>query len=246
MLTRILILFFLFSGPVVANDLFDAGMKAANEKNYTQAIRHFEEVIITQPGNTGALFNLGNCYFAEKQYGKAILQYEKAFKLQPGDEEIRSALQNAHAALGRSESWEPPYSFTQITFYRIGAFVWTALSVLFSLFASVLLYMIISGSRTLFIPLKIPLFIVSVLLIGFFLFAADQAENYQNDTRFAIVTNKEVPVLKNEFGAMSDRNLPEGERVEILEEMESQVLVQTGSGEKLLILSTDVERIQVY
>ena len=88
MLIRTSILFILLNGFLLANEQFEQGFKAAQEKKYTEAIRHFEEVLVNEPANSSALYNLGNAYYAEKQFGKALLNYEKAHKLLPGDDDI--------------------------------------------------------------------------------------------------------------------------------------------------------------
>jgi tetratricopeptide (TPR) repeat protein len=243
MTARLTLLFILASGFLLANARFDKGYKAAMEKNYTEAIVHFEELLAEEPTNFSALFNLGNCYFAEKNMGKAILNFEKAHKIHPADEDVNTALTNAYVALGKADTWESPYTFADSTFYRVGSFWWSLLAFLFSMIAALLILVLFIDFKRLRIPMRIPLLLVSLGLMTFFVYAGSRAVFYMEDERFAIVTAEKIPILKNEFGEMSDRYLNIGERVEILEEKESYLLVQTSTGEQVLILSTDIERI---
>lgn len=246
MLIRNLIIFLLLSGPLSANELFDKGYKAAQDKNFSEAILHFEALVSIEPANSSALFNLGNAYFAEKKYGKAILNFEKAHKLQPGDDEIQLAITNTYAALGRSDNWDSAYTFLESTFFRIGSFTWSILALFFSLFSAFLLFILIARVKRIVIPFKVPLLFFSLFLIVLFSYAASKAVIYSEDNRFAIVTSEKIPILKNEFGEMSDRTLNEGERVEIIKELDSYLLVLNSTGEEVLVMSTDVERIQTF
>lgn len=246
MLTRLLLICLLFSGTLAANDQFDQGFKAAQGKNYSEAIAYFETLLLEEPGNSPALFNLGNCYYAEKNVGKAILNYEKAHKLEPGDEEIHTALTTAYNALGKSETWKSPYPFLDSAFYRAGSFSWSLLALFFSLFSAFLLFLILAKVKKIRIPLRIPVLMLSLVLVLFFTYAGKRAVEYAEDNSYALVTDKTIPILKNEFGEMSDRTLNLGDRVEILKQLASYLLVRTSTGEEVLVLSTDVERIQTF
>jgi tetratricopeptide (TPR) repeat protein len=246
MLMRLLLICLLFSGTLVANDQFGQGFKAAQGKNYAEAIAYFEILLLEEPGNSSALFNLGNCYYAEKNFGKAILNYEKAHKLEPGDDEIQTALSNVYNALGRSKTWESPYPFLDSAFYRVGSFSWSLLALFFSLISAVLLFLILAKVKQIRIPLRIPVLLISLFLVLFFTYAGNRAVVYAEDNSYALVTDKTIPILKNEFGEMSDRTLNVGDRVKILQQLASYLLVRTSTGEEVLVLSTDIERIQTF
>ena len=60
-----------------SSHLFDQGLKAANDKKITQAIKLFNQVIQQEQNNVAAYYNLGNCYYQNKSYGEAIWAYER-------------------------------------------------------------------------------------------------------------------------------------------------------------------------
>src|SRR5438477_2957804 len=68
-----------------AEQLFQKASEALNVEDYGVAEQDFREVIKLEPGNLGALGNLGVVYSRTHQYSKAINVYNHGLKLSPAD-----------------------------------------------------------------------------------------------------------------------------------------------------------------
>ncbi|MDI6641012.1 MAG: tetratricopeptide repeat protein [Elusimicrobiota bacterium] len=68
---------------------FIAANKFYEDRNYTQAIESYENLLRDYKIQTEIIYyNLGNAYYKANQIGKAILNYERAIKLNPRDEDV--------------------------------------------------------------------------------------------------------------------------------------------------------------
>lgn len=69
--------------PLKDNVLFKKGNKAYEEKNYEQAIVHYQQVLEVSPHHAKTWQYCGDAYFAMKNYPKAIAYYREAMKIDP-------------------------------------------------------------------------------------------------------------------------------------------------------------------
>lgn len=77
------------SGPARADSLFASGNSAYQKKDYSQAIRYYQQVLDSTELESAALYyNLGTSYYQTGQLGESILHYHRALRLDPGNEEI--------------------------------------------------------------------------------------------------------------------------------------------------------------
>ena len=60
---------------------YSLGLLYAKQKNFVQAIRHYERCVAINPKNYRAYFSLGNVYSQQKKYDLAIPEYETTIKL---------------------------------------------------------------------------------------------------------------------------------------------------------------------
>lgn len=233
----------LITAPSFASELFDKGLKAANEKKYTEAAVAFEEVIEHEKFNVSAYYNLGNCYYHLRKYGKAIWAFEKVLKLNPRDAEAPMSLELCYNKIGPDNSWTPHTGGFQRLICGVGSSTWAWLSIFVSICLGLTVFTLFKLSNT---PWKRLLFMSSlgeaVLLIAF-LIAASSANNYTQDDRFAIVTGKSAPTYLNDLGERSDLDLTEGTKVEIIGTTKTKLEVMLHNGNKVLVSADAVARI---
>ena len=238
-----LALSFLFAFAIivssVAQDSFEKGLNFAQAKKYTLAIREFKSVMEINPANESAIYNLGNCYLHNKENGKAILFLEKYLKLNPSDEEAMSKIDQAYLQLGLNKTWKSAYSTTEILFYQVGPNTWVVVSILLSILMSWLIFISFKQAKKNTIGLIILLFFVTISC----LYGAYSAKQYIGDKRFAIVTEKSIPIFANDLGELTQNTLSEGTRVEFISFTKTNILVRLEGEKTALIQSTSVEFI---
>ena len=71
---------------------FEDAAKLYDDGRLDEAKQIYESLNRVGAGNSGILFNLGNCAYRKAEYGHAIVYYEKARRLAPRDSEIRENL----------------------------------------------------------------------------------------------------------------------------------------------------------
>jgi len=233
----------LITAPSVASELFDKGLKAANEKKYTEAAVAFEEVVEHEKFNVSAYYNLGNCYYHLRKYGKAIWAFEKVLKLNPRDAEAPMSLELCYNKIGPDNSWTPHTGGLQRLICGVGSSTWAYLSIFISICIGLTVFALFRLSGT---PWKRLLFMAAlgetVLLIAFVI-AASSAYNYTQDDRFAIVSGKSAPTYLNDLGERSDLVLTEGTKVEVIGMTKTRLQVMLQNGQKALVSADDIERI---
>lgn len=83
-------------GLAQADSLFASGNSAYQKKDYSQAIRYYQQVLDSTELESAALYyNLGTSYYQAGQLGESILYYHRALQLDPGNEEILHNLELA-------------------------------------------------------------------------------------------------------------------------------------------------------
>ncbi len=92
-------------------------LSLAQQQNYGQAIRQYEQIIQTNPSAIN-LYNLGVCYNEVGRTKDAIIAYEKALLLNPSLKEARHNVRLAYASTkdafsdGRSFSWLDDFCYS--------------------------------------------------------------------------------------------------------------------------------------
>ncbi len=81
-----------------SNTLFQEGINAYSEQNYSLAMMKFESIIDSGEESGELLYNMGNIAYKQKDYPLAILYYERAKLYLPSDQDLEAnlALANAH------------------------------------------------------------------------------------------------------------------------------------------------------
>ncbi len=98
----VLLLLFIWSGVVVAQDeLADTMLQANNayqNSDYSTSIAYYEELVNSGIRDANVYFNLGNAYYESGQLGSALLNYRRAQQINPRDVDV-----GVNIALVRSE-----------------------------------------------------------------------------------------------------------------------------------------------
>ena len=87
---RIIIIFLFFSSNILAQDakfIFEQASLSYEQKDYAQALIHYNKIQDLGLYSSDLYYNIGNCYYKLKQNAEAVLYYEKALKLKPSDED---------------------------------------------------------------------------------------------------------------------------------------------------------------
>lgn len=74
------------------NSLFEEGNAAYNESNYTDAIRHYEQILENGEESAEVYFNLANAHYKLNNVAPSVYYYEKALQIDPGDKDIQNNL----------------------------------------------------------------------------------------------------------------------------------------------------------
>ncbi len=91
-LNKFLIIFFIFCGTIVAQDLFTSGVLDYNAGNFSKAAKSFEEYIKTAPFNVAPYQYLVNCYIELGDNDKAIKFLIETTKKFPKNIELKTIL----------------------------------------------------------------------------------------------------------------------------------------------------------
>jgi len=224
----------------VTHASFDEGVKAFDEKEYTQAIQKFEEIIAETPNDVAAYYNLGLSQMANENYGEALWAFEKVLKFKPNDTEAKNYSELCFIEVNQGEEWTPIVGDFLGSVYSLTSDLWSVIAIS----CSVLLCLIIIVFKKIQSISFKRLFFLSGIFLTFFLFAsilaAYGAKKYNEDTSYVIVTDKEIPTYEN-VDELGNKMLPEGTRLLILDKNYSVLLpVQLYPGEEYNVKPEDV------
>ena len=80
-----------------AQQLFEKGNHAYEQKDYSTAIKIYESLLSAEYYNASVYYNLGNAYFRDNQLAKSILNYERALRINPTDKDSKENLEFAES-----------------------------------------------------------------------------------------------------------------------------------------------------
>lgn len=226
-----------------AESYFDQGLKAANHNNHKEAIHFFEEVIEHEKSNVSAYFNLGNSYYENKQFGKAIWAFERVLKYAPRDSEAPSTIELCYKQLGSEQQWLPHTNGIQRMIYGIGSNTWAILAIITSIMMSFSIFLLLKLKNSSWKRLHFLFLIGEVVLLIGFVISAKSAKDHLSSSKFAIVTQKNIPTYMNEKGEKSTLSLSEGTKVELLSTSNQMAEVMLSDSKTVLIALEDIEFI---
>jgi tetratricopeptide (TPR) repeat protein len=226
-----------------SSDLFDQGLKSANDKKINQAINLFNQVIQQEQNNVSAYYNLGNCYYQNKSYGEAIWAYERVLKLSPSDSEAPANIELCYKKLNDTSIWAPHINGLQRLIYSFGPTTWAILSILISILMGISIFLLFKMKNNSWKRFHFMLLFGETVFLLAFLVATNTSSTYLTSERFAIVTQKTIPTYMNDLGEKAQLELKEGTKVELLTFTKSKREVMLQNGQKVLIEEKDLRGI---
>jgi len=226
-----------------SSDLFDQGLKAANDKKITQAINLFNKVIEQESNNVAAYYNLGNCYYQNKSYGEAIWAYERVLKLSPTDSEAPSNIELCYKKLNNASVWAPHTNGLQRLIYSVRPTIWAILSIVISILMGISIFLLFKMKNNSWKRFHFMLLFGETVFLLAFLVATNTSSTYLTAEYFAIVTQESIPTYMNDLGEKAELELKEGTKVELLSLTKTKLEVMLQDGQKVLIDEKDIKGI---
>lgn len=226
-----------------SSDLFDQGLKAANDKKITQAINLFNQVIEQESNNVAAYYNLGNCYYQNKSYGEAIWAYERVLKLSPTDSEAPSNIELCYKKLNNASVWAPHTNGLQRLIYSVRPTIWAILSIVISILMGISIFLLFKMKNNSWKRFHFMLLFGETVFLLAFLVATNTSSTYLTAECFAIVTQESIPTYMNDLGEKAELELKEGTKVELLSLTKTKLEVMLQDGQKVLIEEKDIKGI---
>lgn len=227
-----------------ASNDFDSGIDAYHSKEYDKAISFFEKATEASPRDASAYFNIGLCYHELGQYGKAIWAFEKVLKYAPNDSDAREKINRSYSKLYPGETWPSHLNRLESALFGFPPDTWSTMTIVFSILVALCIIAFVKAQQISGKRLSIILgFVFSCFLIVS-LIVAYNADKYDVQTDYAIVTKKAIPTFTPNKMKM-DYTIREGERVYLNNYGEDSTYcsVQQGSGTNYLVKIEDFDLI---
>jgi len=230
----ILFLSFCFSLGLQAQEnndaLFNKGMNAFNEKDYTASAQVFEKLVKTDSLNATLHYNLGTAYLRLQNTGLSIYHLEKSLKLQPDYEPARINLNFAEKLKTKVKKGNLPIPQQQMlysvfNFLKPNAWAYLAIASMFLTVVVLVVYRLNNNATA-----KKALFTLSIftlaISIGSYFISKNQSD-YLLMNNYVIVKDSDV-LLMNEPRSVAKitATLNEGEKGFIQEETNQWVKIQ--------------------
>jgi hypothetical protein len=231
---KILFVFLLTAGSLLANPLLEKAEKAYDAKRYKEAINAYEQLIRDGYKSYQLFFNLGNSYYRNNELGKAIYYYELARKLEPGDEDVRINLSIASAKTIDKIDARENFFISAVKSNVLSTFstrAWGWLSVVCIFLACSLFFIYITSTRLNVKRLALPLsglFVVGFVVVYLLGYSAVQS---RNENKFAIITAVESRIMNEPTAAATTKfSLHEGTKVKVIDTNGDWVLIRLDNG----------------
>ncbi len=225
----------LVSWTGMAQTEFDKGLSAANKKDYSAALSHFEAVLKSEPDNASAYYNMGHCYFEQKEYGEAIWAFEKALQLDPRNANTLNNLEVCHYKL-ELPAYTPLHSGFARSLYAFGSTNWSYGAIIcFVLLALLVVFGRLTKKATVKrVSILTGLFfgIIGILII----IVAAKTAGAEETQNCAVVIDRSIPTYLNESGEKSPITLREGTRIRQLSTSRKTMLEGTLDNDQTVLL----------
>jgi tetratricopeptide (TPR) repeat protein len=247
----VLINIFFAAGTILAGEapsvMYENANKLYRQKDFSNAIEGFEEVLKTGAKSAEIYYNLGNSYYKNGDIPHAILNYERAKKINPGDEDILFNLRLAYS--NTVDKIEPiPLLFYQRWWQQflhlLAPDVWSILTIsLFWLTLGIANYYLfaptMNAKRNSFL-----MAITFLLVSGFSYFISWSAENAVNSGNSAVVMEPTAYIKSSPDEKSTNLFLlHEGTRVEVTEETDGWKKIKIANGNVGWVMAAQVEVI---
>jgi tetratricopeptide (TPR) repeat protein len=206
-------------------DLFALGNEAYANKDYNQAIVHYQAALESEGYSPSLLYNLGNAYYMKKEIGQAILNYERALYLDPDNTDIKANLALARKNFGLTTSDEAAW---KTFFNRLNLNGWTWIAVMALCIFS--LMVLINGVRPGLFERPAPKLLVCLCLLAFMAAGGGMAAQYENLSR-GVITADNARLRVSPFDSAADSGVVKnGKMVNLTDNYKGYVFAKTQNG----------------
>jgi tetratricopeptide (TPR) repeat protein len=216
--------------------------KAYKQENYLQAISIWNRYIKDETLNKSLIYNnIGTAYASQKEWAKAILYFEKAVKQHYNNEKAQLNLKIARAKLNLSNENNQLFFvnwwLSLLDLFSI--FGWQVICILFIIVAMLLYFLKKKNSHFLFQRLFY-IFLTFGIAIIIIIFSKKSILETQNE---AIIIQPDVYGFKDANLTQKSNMLKLGEKIEIIEQLESIQFVKNESDSTFWIEKKIAEKI---
>lgn len=227
--------------------LFEKANHAYTEKNYSEAVQHYEKLIQSGVSSENIYFNLANTYFQLNEKGKSILYYEKILKNNPKHTAAKNNLTFVNKKIEKPFETLPDLFF--ISFFKkithlfhkstwsyiALAFMWFALlAFLIYLYTKNILFKKIAFSNGIFFLL------ISVFSLVVYLYLNQQLFLSQ----YGIITQLETTAKAAPSSKSKNKSIfYEGSKLQFYDKVDGYYKVKNEKNEFVWILQSDFSTI---
>lgn len=224
------------------NELIKNAEVSYKSGNYAESINSYKTLIQKNYKSEKIFYNLANAYFKINDLGNAVLYYEKALKSAPNDKDILINLKLVRKKIDSPIEAIPefkPIKYIKSVSKILTPNGWAVLALLNIILVLILIFFKwIRGKKINSILLYSSLSMT--ILVIFFMFIANINAN---DKSYAIILHE-----KRAFLSPSDKSeflyeLPAGEKIKIIDSLDSWFEIELINKEKAWILTGNIERI---
>lgn len=229
------------------NSLFLKANEYLASKDYQQAVNTYQQLLKTGTQSAEVEYNLGNAYLQLNQVAEAILHYERSLNLNSGDVDVLQNLRLAQERIEENITANKPF-FLSSTWNSLkmsaSSNLWSFLFLLFffTAIAGLILWQIGQDrkKRKQGFFAGISLFLLSLI---FFFLAAGKAELERDSNAGIIMQDKTELHAAAEQNSPVVRDLSEGVKVTIFDNINNWYKVKLANGEEGWLPAQAFEKI---
>lgn len=241
-------LFLLLQIQVFANDR-NSIMLTANElyqnKNYEEALLHYEQLIEGNNASVELYYNLANTYYKLHKVGYAILYYQKALHIEPNNKSIKENLTLAQQKINKPIPNVKPLFIINwwqnlVTFFSPNA--WAFIAFVFFIGVVSFVYLLVTENKKTsntgrWLSLMIALFLLSILL-------SFQSKNNKHNNKLAVVMSDTASVTEQPNNKSKNiATAPEGTTLIIIDRQDGYLLIELPNGRRGWIKNSDINKV---
>ncbi len=227
----LLILLFSFSIHGKSSDsLFQKGLDEIMNEEFKAAQYDFLKDAQKQ-ASFSSYYNLGVASGSIEEWSKAKWAFESALKYRPLNGDAQFNAKFATQKISENSTWTHPYPWIERVILGFGSTTWTISVVISSLFLGLLIYNIISKTKTKSNVRKwcLRLIAPAILLFGISFYGINSINQHYNEERYGIMKSAEVPFYISPNGVEIQNEVDPGSRLEIIKYFKDSTWVQIKS-----------------
>jgi len=213
------------------NTWWQKGNQYYQQKQYDSAVYYYEQIAALKPLNAEVYYNLGTSYYRLNKIGPAVLNFERALHINPNYKEASENLILTQSRISNRvvsgsdiffvKWWQSLTDAKKATPWAVVCFV------IFLLVIIGLLYKRLDKNQSWVRPQLIGLLSFAWVVFLLLSFIASQKASGSND---AVIMQNDAPLMNNEQKGKPQSLVPEGTKVELINEKAGWVEVRLPDG----------------